>query len=330
MTGRSILHLSLLIGLLLLASCSSTPWVSSISVTPATQTLTTSGATVQFKAIGTFSNRSHPQTQQDLTDSVTWTSSAPSVATISTTGMAMAVANGTTTITAASGATVGTATLTVTIPGGGGGGLNDLTALTIIPATGKQFLNNPGETAQYIAMGTFTGTPATKDMTDQVTWSSSDVRVATINSAGLATAVGSCLGGITTITALATSPSGAAIAGTSDLTVLACGVVNLPTLTVYEFGQGTGTVMSLGPNNQPDGVIDCGGGVGCTGTYPLNTLVTLKATPATGALFGGFSANCAPVAPDPNACNKEAYVSSCTCTVTMPNNETVGTVFNLP
>ncbi len=31
----------------------------------------------------------------------------------------------------------------------------------------------------------------TQDMTNQVTWMSSDVRVATINSAGLATAIGS-------------------------------------------------------------------------------------------------------------------------------------------
>ena len=172
---------------------------------------------MQFQAIGTFSNGKHPQTQKNITDQVTWTSSSPSIATVSATGLATAVTNGTTTITASSGAILGTASLTVNITGGGGsGGPNTLTSLTIIPANGIQNLDSLGETAQYIAIGTFTGSPVTQDMTDQVTWSSSDVRVATINSAGLATAVDF---GETTITALATSSTGAAITGTSDFTV---------------------------------------------------------------------------------------------------------------
>jgi hypothetical protein len=313
MTGRSIWHLSFLICLLLLAGCGSTPYISSIQVSPATQTLASVGATVQFQAIGTFSNRKHPQTQQNVTDQVTWTSSAPSIATVSATGLATAATNGTTTITASSGAIIGTATLTVTITGGGGsGGSSTLASLTIIPATGIQSVNLVGETAQYIAIGTFTGNPVTQDMTDQVTWSSSDVRIATINSAGLATAVGSCgtLKQETTITALATSSTGAVIAGTSDLTMGSCGQNNLPTLTVYEVGQGTGTVTSV-----PAG-INCGSGAGCTANFVLGTQVSLTAVAAPGSTFVGWSANCKPP-------------TSSTCSVTMTDNATVGAIFNL-
>jgi uncharacterized protein YjdB len=77
----------------------------------------------------------------------------------------------------------GTATLNVT-----GSGEPGLTTITIIPAS--QTLNAIGETAQLIAIGTFNSTPATQDLTDSVTWQSSDVDVAIVNSSGLVTAVG--------------------------------------------------------------------------------------------------------------------------------------------
>src|ERR1700756_253367 len=70
----------------------------SVQVTPTTQALTV-GQTAQFTAIGTFGNAKKPTTQ-NITSSVTWTSSVPSVATISAGGLATAVGAGTTTITA--------------------------------------------------------------------------------------------------------------------------------------------------------------------------------------------------------------------------------------
>ena len=328
MTGRSNLHLPLLICvlllvcMLLLAGCGSTPWVSSMQVIPASQTLQGVGATVQYKAMGTLTNREHPQTYKDVTNQVAWSSSVESVATISSVGLATGVSAGTTTITATAGGTAATATLVV---GNGTGSSHDLTSLTIIP--GDQIVNLVGETAQYIAIGSFTGTPAAQDMTNQVTWSSSDVRIATVNAAGLATAVGNCggQGQVTTITALATS-GGVAIAGTSDFTVDVCGTNNLPSLTVYDFGQGTGNVVS-----SPGG-ISCGSGGGCTGHFVLGAPVTLTASPSTGSKFGGFSANCVPVVPDPSSCttaNRESDALSCVCNVTMTDNATVGAVFNL-
>ena len=215
---------------------------------------------------------------------------------------------GTTTImaTGGNGSITGTATLTVNLTGGGS---NNLTSLTVIPAS--QILQQPGETAQYIAIGNFTGTPATQDMTNQVTWSSSDVLVAIINSAGLATAVGNCSQNQeTTITALAPPSTGGAITGTATLTVGSCGSNNLPTLTVYKVGQGTGTVTSA-----PAG-INCGSGAGCTANFVLNTPVSLTAVADSGSVFAGWSANCQPD-------------QTSTCTLTMVNNETVGPIFNL-
>jgi uncharacterized protein YjdB len=83
--------------------------LSSITITP-TSDSTSAGDTVQYKALGTLDDG----TQVDITDSVTWSSSSTSVATISSTGLATAVASGTTYIVATSGSiTSNTATLNV-------------------------------------------------------------------------------------------------------------------------------------------------------------------------------------------------------------------------
>src|SRR4029077_2491074 len=70
------------------------------------------GRPLQFYATGTYTDGS----TQDLTSLVTWSSSAPPVATINAAGLASGLIVGGTTITAASGAVQGTAMLTVTSP----------------------------------------------------------------------------------------------------------------------------------------------------------------------------------------------------------------------
>ena len=82
--------------------------LSSISVTPQSQTLV-AGTQQQYTATATYSDGSFA----DVTTSVTWASSNTGVATISTSGLATAVATGTTTISATLGTVNGTATLTV-------------------------------------------------------------------------------------------------------------------------------------------------------------------------------------------------------------------------
>jgi hypothetical protein len=260
---------------------------------------------------------------EDVTNQVTWTSSVQSVATISSTGLATGVGRGVTTISAAgvNGAIVGTATLTV-INGPSGkvaaAQSHDLTSLTIIPS--GHTVHGIGEPAQFVAIGHFTGTPATQDMTLQVSWSSSDAQVATIDSSGLT--IGANLGS-TTITAVGKSSSEAIIPATATLQELNDGNgTNLPLLAVRKVGAGSGTVTS-----EPPGII-CSSGAACTGNFTPGSTVTLIAAPNQG-VFGGWSANCTPVVPDPNSCASELGISSCTCRITLGNNESVGAIFNL-
>jgi len=81
----------------------------SIAVTPVNPSITKL-STKQFTATGTYSNG----TTQDITTSVTWTSSSSSVATINSAGLATGVNAGTSTIKATSGSISGSTTLTVT------------------------------------------------------------------------------------------------------------------------------------------------------------------------------------------------------------------------
>lgn len=77
-----------------------------ISIAVAPQTLE---SPTQFIATGTYSNGA----QRDITQYVTWASSKPEVAAISTTGVAIAVSPGTTVIMAAKGSIYGSCDLTV-------------------------------------------------------------------------------------------------------------------------------------------------------------------------------------------------------------------------
>jgi hypothetical protein len=147
----------------------------SIQVTPATQSLAV-GQTAQFSAIGTYGNAKHTSTQ-NITNAVTWTSSAPAVATVSASGVATGVAAGTTTITAGATAFNGpvssTADLTVTGSAGGtNGGSGSILSLTIIPS-GIVF-GSLGDSGQYLAIGTFSSAPTVRDVTNSVTWLTSE------------------------------------------------------------------------------------------------------------------------------------------------------------
>jgi Big-like domain-containing protein len=89
------------------------PTLTSINVTPMNPTIS-NGNQQQFKATGHYSDGS----MQDLTASVTWSSSDTNVATISTGGLATTVGTGTSTIQAVSGSVPGSTLLTVTASGG--------------------------------------------------------------------------------------------------------------------------------------------------------------------------------------------------------------------
>src|SRR4051812_7674149 len=95
---RCVLGLLLVCPALSITGCSNPSGLDSIQISPATQGLAV-GQTAQFSATGTYGNAKHLSTQ-NVTTGVTWTSSAPSVATVSASGLTTAVGAGTTTITA--------------------------------------------------------------------------------------------------------------------------------------------------------------------------------------------------------------------------------------
>ena len=128
----------------------------------------------QFTATGTYTDGS----TANLTSQVTWASARPSVATISSTGLAHSLATGTTNITAALGSvTSPTDTLTVTAAA-----LTSIAVTPVNPSVAK------GLTQQFTATGTYTD-GSTANLTSQVTWASARPSVATISSTGLATGV---------------------------------------------------------------------------------------------------------------------------------------------
>jgi uncharacterized protein YjdB len=164
----------------------------SIAVTPAAMSIPVQVA-IQYKAIATFADGS----TQDLTNSVTWTSSNPAFATISNSignaGLAVGVSPGSSTITAAFGGVVSPATLTVNTAA--------LTSIVVTPAGANIAV---GSSQQYTATGHFSDASAF-NLTGQVTWTSSDVSKVVINSSGLAN---SAAVGTVTITGALGSTSG--------------------------------------------------------------------------------------------------------------------------
>lgn len=176
--------------------------LTSIAVTPALPSIAL-GTTRQFTATGTYSDRS----TQDLTSSVTWTSSTGATATVDGSGLATSAAIGTTTITATD----------------AGSGVSGDTVLTITPAVLASIAVTPalpsialGTMQQFTATGTYSDS-STQDLTTMVTWTSSATGVATVSNAasseGLATSV---TAGTSTITA---THAGSGVAGDTVLTV---------------------------------------------------------------------------------------------------------------
>jgi trimeric autotransporter adhesin len=164
----------------------------SLQITPASASVAQQ-TEAQFRAIGTFADGS----TQDLTQSAEWTSSPASIATVSdivgTKGLATGIIPGSAMITTFFAGEVGTGSLTVT-----GAALTSLTITPIDPSIPL------GSSQRFTATGNFSdGT--TENLTNQATWTSSSVSVATIGVNGLANTVTT---GTTTITASVNGVSG--------------------------------------------------------------------------------------------------------------------------
>lgn len=191
-----------------------------IQITPNPASSPKTSTPVQFNASGTYSDGSTGT--NDLTQSVTWSSSNSSVATISnstgtpplspnTKGQATTVAPGTTTISAAQGSIAATATFTV-----------NNACLVSMSVTSPDASVSAGRTEQFKAMGTYTD-GSKQDITASVAWDSSDHTVATVSnssgSEGLATTYTVSQATQVSITAAQNDCSGNSIGGNKNFTV---------------------------------------------------------------------------------------------------------------
>ena len=175
------------------------PSISSIYVQPSATTVGV-GQQVSLSAYATYSDGTQNQISGS---SVGWTSSPPDIATITSPGgQVTGVAIGTATMTASSQGITGTGTVNVT--------LSNITSLVINTTQGSTnrqtvaTINGTNGTLQFYA---YANGSAQNDVTQSVTWTSSNTSVATIVSGatsgnGLATAIAA---GTTNITATITN-----------------------------------------------------------------------------------------------------------------------------
>ena len=176
--------------------------LASITISPATASVPF-GVSVPFVATGKFSDGS----TQLLTTNVLWSTGQPSVATISNVlpsqGRATGIAPGQTPITAVFASIAGNATLNVTNA--------TIQSITIAPTNSHAPV---GSLVNFTATGRFSDS-STADLTSQVTWSSSNVKVAIIQSNGQAITAGT---GVTSISATFTQ-DGTTVQDMTNLTV---------------------------------------------------------------------------------------------------------------
>jgi len=174
--------------------------IASITLSPATATIA-SGTTQQYSVYANFSDES----TQLLSEGLSWSSSSPSTAAVSASGLALGLAPGQSTITVSYGTLTTSAALVVTPA--------TLTSITVNPPLPSVNVNG---SVQFTATGTFSDT-STQDISALVTWSSSAASVASVSGNGLAIALGP-----------GSSMIAASLDGVTGSTTL---TVNAPTLT---------------------------------------------------------------------------------------------------
>ena len=277
----------------------------SIVVTPADPDVLL-GTIQQFTATGEYSDH----TSQDITDSVTWTSSDTSVALIDEGGLTTAVALGSITISATSGSVTGSTTLNVQPA--------VLSSITVRPVNKKIA---PLTSLQFQAIGTYTD-GSTHNLNGQVSWISSNSAVATIARGGRAkglttgsttiTATLDSISGSTTlnvsnatIVSISVTPSGRTIAPGTKLTFAATGVFSDGTRQVITtdstWASDNPAVATVAARGRATGIGPGTANIsatfnGVSGSAPLNVssaiLTSISVTPASAVLAPTTSVNC--------------------------------------
>jgi uncharacterized protein YjdB len=327
--------------------------LTALSITPGSQTVAAGGQTAQFIAIGTLGSTGLEENVTDM-PGISWNTTIPSIATITPGGIVTGVSAGTTTVTALfqnpnnGGLVSATASVTVstTTPP------EPLLSLTVIPSTIT--FDNLQDTGNFLAVGTFSAAPYVRDLTNSVTWLSSEPTLFPVSTDNTTTVNPGAPGGVVTAigngsaTIIAEATSGGTIQ--TATATFACPYLlpappqpgtcyagseapyPLSTVTVYNEGLNTTNWEVTAPSatGTPD-VIHCGpgwalnGGAGgsvCVASYPVGTPLVLTA-PAGAGSFGGWSSNCTPT-PNPSTA---AGPNTCTITTT-EYNVSVGAIFN--
>ena len=168
-------------------------------------------------------------------------------------------------------------------------------------------IEDAGAQVQLRALGTYIHPPVTKDITNQVTWSSNTPQMFTVDAAtGLLTATGESCGGTlvsatvnTNTSAGGISSSGAVVTGFMTANVVCFtgtgGGSGNPLLSVTFLGAGIGTV------SDPALLFSCSTPGPCsTKAFASGTSITLTATPSSTSTFGGWSM--CPTSPTSNVC----------------------------
>ena len=195
----------------------------SITVEPVDPTFA-EGTQLQFSAIGSFDNG----TTQDITNQVGWTSTDTGVVSVSNAAGSDGLATGN---------SAGTATITASFQGISGTSDATVVALTLqsITVTPADSSIPTGSTQQMTATGNFSD-GSMQDITDQVTWTSSDDTLATVgnggNNKGLASGQAA---GTVTLTATLGMVSGTTMLTVVDVTLSS--IVVTPMLSTIDTGE---------------------------------------------------------------------------------------------
>jgi uncharacterized protein YjdB len=159
-----------------------------MAMNPATAELSALGATVQLTA------QVRDQNGQTMAATVAWSSADAAIATVDAAGLVTAVANGVATVTATAGAASGSVSVTVE---------QVVHAVTVSPAADTLLAS--GDAVRLVAEARDGNAHVVAGT--EFSWASGDTTVATVDAAGLVTAVAN---GVATVTATAGAASGGA------------------------------------------------------------------------------------------------------------------------
>jgi hypothetical protein len=185
------------------------------------------------------------------------------------------------------------------------GNKQELVSISVQPgvetfgASNIPVIDDAGAQVQLRALGTYVHPPVTKDITNQVTWSSNTPQMVTVDGTGVITVTGGPCGATiisatvqTNSDAGGVSSSGAIVTGSMTANVVCFtgtggGGGAEPILSVTFPGAGSGTVVS-----SPSGINCPNTQTNCSASFPSGTSVSLTATPVGSSTFGAWGGGC--------------------------------------